>query len=88
MGTSHSRPMEWMKNDGTGKTTLKTDERGWGRVMPDGQEIVINCQSGAEYIPGAPKINGILVPTAGDYSIGAADELIFTADLSGVNVIA
>jgi len=51
MGTSKTQPNDWMLKDGTGKSSIIGDARGWVRVQPDGQEVVIQCMSGVTYIP-------------------------------------
>lgn len=43
MTNIRTEPLPWMINDGTGKSTLKSDERGWIRENADGNEIVLCC---------------------------------------------
>ena len=69
MGTSKSQPNDWMTKDGTGKSTVFGDERGWVRVQPDGQEVVIHCMTGVTGLT-QPEVTSVDNPAPGDYTIG------------------
>jgi len=77
MGTSHTSPNDWMTKDGTGKSTVFGDERGWVRKMADGQEVVIQCMTGVVG-HNQPKITSIDNPAADDYSIGSGEIIRFS----------
>jgi len=77
MGTSHTNPNDWMTKDGTGKSTVFSDERGWVRKMADGQEIVIQCMTGVVGY-NQPNITSIDNPAAKDYSIGSGEIIRFS----------
>jgi hypothetical protein len=80
MGTSKTQPAEWMLNDGTGKSTIFGDERGWVRKMADGQEVVLHCMKDVNYTPPttSPHIVSVTNPAAGDYSISANEIIRFS----------
>lgn len=77
MGTSKTQPNEWMLHDGTGKSVIFADERGWVRRMADGQEIVIQCMTGIT-THNSSKIISVANPPANDYSIGDGDLITFS----------
>ncbi len=87
MGTSKSQPNDWMTKDGTGKSTVFGDERGWVRTQPDGQEVVIHCMTGVNEEGTIPRIDSVQVPAPGEYSVGAGDILVFNVEFSEAVVV-
>lgn len=83
MGTSKTQPNDWMTKDGTGKITTFADERGWCIQHADGQVEVIHAMSDVAETPAvAPTVLNVINPSAGDYSVGAGDVILFTVSWS------